>query len=494
MAVAGAGGVGGVGGIGGITGELTYRDLVARAGRLARHLRRLGVGPEVVVGLAVERSPDLVVALLGILAAGGAYLPLDDSYPRERLAQMLADARPGVLLTTDSRTADRFADLPGLPPSVLGLDRAWEAIDREPGADLKDSGAAPDNLAYVLFTSGSTGRPKGVQIPRRALVNFLLSMRRSPGCVAGERLLAVTSLAFDIAALEIFLPLLSGGTVDLVSREEAADPQALAIRMARAAAASTTTTWTMQSTPATWRMLLAAGWAGDLQLRALCGGEALPPDLAAALAPRVGELWNLYGPTETTVWSSRQRLSAGERVTIGRPLAATSLHVLDAAGAPAPLSVPGDLLIGGLGLARGYLGRPDLTAASFVPAPNGARLYRTGDLARTLLDGRIEHLGRRDHQVKVRGFRIETAEVELALARHPGVAQAVVAVRHDPSGTAYLAAWLVPSGRVSPAVPAARELHAFLAETLPEFMIPSVFVPLAELPLTANRKVDRQAL
>jgi amino acid adenylation domain-containing protein len=497
VAVAGAGSVGSVGGIAGDAGELTYRDLVARAGRLARHLRRFGVGPEVVVGLAVERSPDLVVALLGILAAGGAYLPLDDSYPRERLAQMLADARPDVLLTTDSRTADRFADLPDLPeraPRVLGLDREWAAIDREPGAGLPDSGATSDNLAYVLFTSGSTGRPKGVQIPRRALVNFLLSMRRAPGCAAGERLLAVTSLAFDIAALEIFLPLLSGGTVDLVSREEAADPQALTVRMARAASSSTATTWTMQSTPATWRMLLAAGWAGDSCLRALCGGEALPPDLAAALAPRVGELWNLYGPTETTVWSSRQRLSPGERVTIGRPLAATSLHVLDAAGAPAPLGVPGDLLIGGLGLARGYLGRPDLTAASFVPAPSGGRLYRTGDLARTLSDGRIEHLGRRDHQVKVRGFRIETAEVELALARHPGVAQAVVAVRHDPSGTAYLAAWLVPSGSVSPAVSAAREFHAFLAETLPEFMIPSVFVPLAELPLTANRKVDRQAL
>ncbi len=501
VAVAGANGANGA--HGDASGEITYRDLVARAGRLARHLRRLGVGPEVVVGLAVERSPDLVVALLGILAAGGAYLPLDDSYPRERLAQMLADARPGVLLTTDSRTADRFADLAASAPHGLALDRGWEAIDREPGTGLPDGGAAPDNLAYVLFTSGSTGRPKGVQIPRRALVNFLLSMRRAPGCAAGERLLAVTSLAFDIAALEIFLPLLVGGTVDLVSREEAGDPQALTVRMARAASASLaadTATWTMQSTPATWRMLLAAGWAGDLHLRALCGGEALPPDLAAALAPRVGELWNLYGPTETTVWSSRQRLAAGERVTIGRPLAATSLHVLDAAGATAPLGVPGDLLIGGLGLARGYLGRPDLTAASFVPAPSGARLYRTGDLARTLTDGRIEHLGRRDHQVKVRGFRIETAEVELALARHPGVAQAVVAVRHDPSGTAYLAAWLVPAGAIAtaaPAIPAAlaaKELHAFLAETLPEFMIPSVFVPLAELPLTANRKVDRQAL
>jgi len=479
-------------------GELTYRELVARAGRLARHLRRLGVGPEVLVGLAGERSPDLVVALLGILAAGGAYLPLDDGYPRERLAQMLADSRPGVLLATDSRIAGRFADLPGRPehaPRVLCLDEEWEAIDRQPDAGLPESGATPDNLAYVLFTSGSTGRPKGVQIPRRALVNFLLSMRRAPGGAAGGRLLAVTSLAFDIAALEIFLPLLFGGAVDLASREEAADPQALAARMARAAAASTAASWTMQSTPATWRMLLAAGWAGDRRLRALCGGEALPPDLAAALAARVGELWNLYGPTETTVWSARQRLSPGERVTIGRPIAATSLHVLDAAGAPAPLGVPGELLIGGLGLARGYLGRPDLTAASFVPDPlsglGGARRYRTGDLARTLPDGRIEHLGRRDHQVKVRGFRIETAEVELALARHPGVAQAVVAARHDPAGTAYLAAWLVPAGA---AVPAAGELHAFLAATLPEFMIPSVFVPLAALPLTANRKLDRQAL
>ncbi|HKV08339.1 MAG TPA: amino acid adenylation domain-containing protein, partial [Thermoanaerobaculia bacterium] len=448
--------------------EITYAELADRASRLARHLRSLGCGPETRVGVALERGLDLPAVLLGVLEAGAAYVPLDPAYPRERLALVLEDAAPRVLITEESLRSLGEEPEPGgpeIPPPFHGL-----------------------QLAYTLYTSGSTGRPKGVDVSHRALVNFLAAMRRAPGFSPGERLLAVTSLSFDIAALEIFLPLTTGGCVELASREEAGDGRRLAARL-RASGASV-----MQATPATWRMLLDSRWAGDRRLRALSGGEPLPERLAADLRERTAEVWNLYGPTETTVWSSAERLSGAGPVSIGRPIANTGIRITDAQGGPVPVGVPGELRIGGAGLARGYLGRPDLTAERFVPdglgnAP-GARLYRTGDLARLRPDGRLEHLGRLDHQVKVRGFRIELGEIEHALAAHPGVGQCAVVVRSDPGG-AHLVAWFVPAEGADPA-PA--DLREHLRRTLPEPMIPGAFAALPELPLTPNRKIDRGAL
>jgi amino acid adenylation domain-containing protein/non-ribosomal peptide synthase protein (TIGR01720 family) len=445
---------------------LTYAELDARADRLAQRLRRLGCAPESRVGVARERSLDLVVALLGVLKAGAAYVPLDPDYPRERLAFVLADAAPQVLIT-----------------------EAGEALAGDGGAPVPRDAGDVRQLAYVLYTSGSTGRPKGVGVPHQALVNFLASMRRTPGFSPGERLLAVTSLSFDIAALEIFLPLIAGGTVELASRVEAADGALLAARLRASGAA------VLQATPATWRMLLDAGWAGDPGLRALSGGEGLPRDLAVSLAGRTGELWNLYGPTETTVWSAAARIRPGETgaVSIGRPIADTQIHLLDRQLQTVPLGAPGELWIGGAGLARSYLGRPDLTAERFLPDPfagePGGRLYRTGDLARHLPGGRMEVLGRLDHQVKVRGFRIELGEIEAALAALPGVRAAVVLARDDRSqggaGERRLVAYVV--GESAALLPALRE-------RLPDYMVPAALVRLPALPLTPNGKVDRKAL
>ncbi|HXO18854.1 MAG TPA: amino acid adenylation domain-containing protein, partial [Thermoanaerobaculia bacterium] len=453
----------------------------------------LGVGADVLVGLCAERSPEMLVGVLAVLRAGGAYVPLDPSYPRERLAMILEDARPGVLLTQERL----LPELPGSVALTVCLDDPSLAgeVEAAPAA------VAAESLAYVLFTSGSTGRPKGVQISRGALLNFLRSVEREPGLAAGDVLLAVTTLAFDIAALELLLPLLVGARIALASREEAADAARLRGLLASSGATA------MQATPATWRMLLDAGWQGNRGLRALCGGEALPTELAARLLPRVGSLWNLYGPTETTVWSAvgEVKAAAGEplsAIAIGRPLANTTLYLVDRYLQSAPVGVPGELCIGGAGLARGYLGRPDLTAERFLPDPfasagatGGARLYRTGDLARRRADGGIDFLGRIDNQVKVRGFRIELGEIEAALARHPAVRQAVVVVAEGTAaGGAALAeknlqAYLVGEPAVDPV-----ELRTFLGRQLPGYMIPTGFVFLQALPLTPNGKVDRRAL
>ncbi|HSK79392.1 MAG TPA: amino acid adenylation domain-containing protein, partial [Thermoanaerobaculia bacterium] len=431
--------------------------------------------PESLVGVALDRSLDMDVTLLGVLKAGAAYVPLDPDYPRERLAYVLEDAAPQVLITQAS-LRDALPEAPGT--TVLCLDR--DPID---GGLSGDPGPVDDRqLAYVLYTSGSTGRPKGVGVPHRALVNFLASMRRTPGFSPGERMLAVTSLSFDIAALEIFLPLTVGGCVELASREEAADGALLAARLRESAAT------VLQATPATWRMLLDSGWAGDPDLRALCGGEALPRDLAASLSGCTRELWNLYGPTETTVWSAAARVRPEETgpVSIGRPIADTQIHLLDAQLRTVPLGVPGELWIGGAGLSRGYLGRPDLTAERFLPDPfaaePGGRLYRTGDLARHLPGGRMEVLGRIDHQVKIRGFRIELGEIEAVLATLPGVREAVVVAREG-----RLVAYVIGDA-------GAAELRRPLSERLPEPMVPAAFVTLPAFPLTPNGKVDRKAL
>ncbi len=496
--------------------RLTYAELGARAGRLASRLRRLGVGPEKLVGIACERSPEMVWGLLGIWLAGGAYLPLDPAYPPERLALMLADSGAAVLLTQERLLstlpphAAHVVCLDGLGSEEPGGSKGTGSTEEASRIDGIAGLAAAENLAYVIYTSGSTGRPKGVGVPHGALVNFLAAMCEEPGLTAADRLLAVTSLSFDIAGLELWLPLFAGAEIDLIGREVAADGARLRARLSTAAGevahAGGAGTVMLQATPSTWRLLLAAGWRGGEGIKALCGGEALPPALAAEVGARAGALWNVYGPTETTIWSAVHRLDStaattaghGGAVPLGHPIANTTIHLVDPRRSAVPLGVPGELLIGGAGLARGYLGRPYLTAERFVPDPwasaPGARLYRTGDLARRLAGGSLEFLGRIDHQIKVRGFRVEPGEIEAALARHPAVAAAVVTAREPRPGDARLAAYVVPRAGADPAALAAGELRGHLRATLPEHMIPGHFHTLAALPLLPNGKVDRRSL
>jgi amino acid adenylation domain-containing protein len=466
-------------------GALTYRQLQQRANQLARHLLQLGVQAEDLVGVYLDRSAEMVAALLGILKAGAAYLPLDPLFPPERIALMLDDAH-SPLIVTQQRLRE---ELPPHQAQVVCLDGDRQQIAGR-SAERPAMAVAAEQLAYVIYTSGSTGKPKGVQIPHAAVVNFLRSMAERPGMAAGERLLAVTTLSFDISVLELFLPLSVGGTVEVVAREAVADAGRLVERLSGGEVD------VMQATPTTWRMLVEAGWAGNPQLKILCGGEAFPPELAEALLPRCGSLWNMYGPTETTIWSSvHQVQAAGGPVPLGEPIANTQFYLLDRYGNLTPEGVPGELHIGGRGLARGYRNRPELTREKFIADPFGAgpesRLYRTGDLARYQSDGELEFLGRLDHQVKVRGFRIELGEIEAALSGHAMVRSAVVAARDDGRGQTQLVGYLLCEGESRPSVGALRE---HLRKGLPEYMLPSAFVFLEAFPLTPNGKVDRRAL
>jgi len=490
--------------------SLSYGELEARSNRLAHHLHRQGVGPETRVAVCVERSPALLVALLGVLQADGVYVPLDPSYPADRLAWIVADSGAALLLTT----ADLAAALPSLPietamppmPAMVVLDALelaeggrvpppWEGEGWVRGEARRGAPPSPDSLAYVIYTSGSTGRPKGVAIASRGMVNFLASMARRPGLGATDVLVAVTTLAFDIAVLELFLPLVVGARVELADRETAGDGQRLAARLAACGAT------VLQATPSTWRLLLEAGWEGAPHLTALCGGEALPPELARTLASRTRALWNVYGPTETTVWSAVHPVAAadleGRPIPLGAPIANTALHLLgrfEHGLPPVPPGVVGELYLGGAGLARGYLGRPDLTAERFVPDPfaasPGARLYRTGDLVRRRSpQGELEILGRVDHQVKLRGFRIELGEIEAVLGGDPAVRQCAVVVRED-GGVRRLVAYLA----LRDGLGGLGSLDAVLRGKLPDYMVPHLLVALPELPLTPNGKLDRRAL
>ncbi|MFL9462640.1 amino acid adenylation domain-containing protein [Scytonema tolypothrichoides VB-61278_2] len=471
--------------------RLTYSELNAKANQLAHHLQRLGVEPEVLVGLCVERSLSMVVGLLGILKAGGAYVPLDPAYPRDRLAFMLEEASVPVLLTQERL----MATLPELKAQVVCLDADWQEIARESEGNSQ-SKVTPEHLAYVIYTSGSTGKPKGVQILHGALVNFLNSMHLTLGLSQRDILLSVTTLSFDIAGLELYLPLIVGASIVVVSREVATDGTELLKRLSSSGAT------VMQATPATWRLLLASGWHDSRQLKILCGGEALKRELAEQLLERCTELWNLYGPTETTIWSAAHKLetlnsasSADSIISIGRPIANTQFYVLDKHLQPVPVGVPGELHIGGVSLARGYLNRPQLTSEKFIENPfinkAGERLYKTGDLVRFKRDGNLEYLGRIDEQVKIRGFRIELGEIEALLNQHPNVRETAVIAKEDIGDDKRLVAYITPHQDL---VPTMSDLRSFLKQKLPEYMLPSAFVVLDALPLTPNGKLDRKAL
>jgi amino acid adenylation domain-containing protein len=463
---------------------LTYGELNAKANRLAHLLIRQGAKPGVIVGLCLNRSLDLVVALLAIQKSGAAYLPLDPGFPAERLSYMLADSGASLLLA-DPDAAEGIE----VPPQVKRIQLDQLSLDDGP-ADNVSSEPGSNDPAYVIYTSGSTGRPKGVVVQHGALVNFLCSMQRKPGLSNGDVLAAVTTISFDIAGLELYLPLMVGARVELVPRETAADPILLASLIEASGAT------VLQATPSTWRMLIEEGWTGSDRLRALCGGEALSSDLAEALLPRVRELWNLYGPTETTIWSSLEKIEPGDRMlSIGRPIANTQLYVVDKAGKPVSVGVAGEIWIGGDGVALGYHRRPELTAERFVhdrfSDRSGGRLYRTGDLGRWLPDGRLQHLGRIDSQVKIRGFRIELGEIEAALNAHPMVRHSAVVTREARPGDVRIVAYIVVNGGEDLTV---SEVRRYLRASLPDYMIPSFVMTLQSLPLTANGKLDRGAL
>ena len=478
--------------------RLSYRDLNERANRLGWYLREFGVGPDVVVGIFVERSVEMLVGLLGILKAGGAYLPLDPDHPAERLKYMVEDSRPALLLTRE-RLQQQIVDAGA--QQVRCLDRDWETIEKLSAMNLPRNGSA-ENLAYVIYTSGSTGRPKGVMITRRALTNFLHSMTRSPGMERSDVLAAVTTVSFDIAGLELYLPLINGGQILLLSRETARNAHELHEKLIQHSVTI------MQATPSTWSMLLLYGWRPRSAFKILCGGEALNRDLAAKLVAHDIPVWNLYGPTETTIWSCLKQLNGSEGVTVGKPIANTQAYVVDDEMQPVPVGVMGELYIGGAGVARGYLNRPELTAERFVPDPfvstntvGGERLYRTGDLVRWRADGNLEYLGRFDQQVKIRGFRIELGEIEAALQGHDSVRQAVVIVREDEGGEKRLVAYVVPEGESEESSHGSgraglqiSELREHLVGKLPEYMVPTAYVRLEKIPLSHNGKIDRKSL
>lgn len=468
--------------------QITYRELNEKAERLAAYLVNLGVKPEVKVGICIDRSIEMVVGLLGILKAGGAYIPLDPTYPSERIAFLLEDAQVTVLVTQHSLVAG----LPEHKAEVVCLDSDWETISNSKATSFID--VKPDNLAYVIYTSGSTGKPKGVLIPHRNAVNLLKSIQQKPGLTAEDVLLSVTTISFDIAVSEIFLPLSVGAKLVLVSQQVAAD----GIQLLEVLNTSKATF--MQPTPITWRLLLEAGWQGSPNLKMISTGEALPRELANRLLPMGAELWNLYGPTETTIWSTGCQVYEGDRaINIGYPIANTQIYILDANLQPVPIGVPGELHIGGAGVARGYLNRPELTEQKFIANPFSSdpesRLYKTGDLARFSPDGQIECLGRIDFQVKVRGFRIELGEIEAVMAQYETIREAVAVVREDTPGEKVLVGYFVGDTNdpdaASQGIP---ELRRFLKERLPDYMVPTQFMALAAMPLTPNGKVDRKAL
>jgi len=465
--------------------ETTYAALESAANRLARRIRVAAPQAGSRVAVATDRSTDMLIALLGVMKAGRTYVPLDPTQPADRLKLVLDTANVSAFICD----SDEMAAIAPATAALVRLDTEADAIAAENDSPLEPASSDTTDAAYVIFTSGSTGTPKGVEVSHRALVNFLWSMARTPGFTTDDTVMAVTTISFDIAGLELYLPLIVGGTTVICTRDEVRDGFALVKRIQDANAT------VIQATPSLWRILIEAGLKSARPLKLLCGGEALPRDLANQLAD-LGELWNVYGPTETTIWSSTGRIEAGDGpVTIGAPIGNTQLYIVDAGDGIAPVGVVGELLIGGDGLANGYFDRPDLTDQAFVTLElepgKPQRLYRTGDVGKRLASGELQLLGRRDHQVKVRGFRIELEEIETALRNQVGIADAATAVHMGPDGTGRLVGYVVASDGADIGTPALAES---LGASLPDYMVPTLWVKLDTLPLTQNGKLDRKAL
>jgi amino acid adenylation domain-containing protein len=463
--------------------RLTYAELNARANQLAAHLRSLGVTRNTLVGICLERSLDLLIAPLAILKAGGAYLPLDPDHPDDHIGPVVENARLEILIGRP----ELAARLPEFRGKFVFPD--WDAFKQYPDANQPVAVSSSD-LAYVIYTSGSTGQPKGVMIPRRALNNLLWSLRDLYQFGPRDVPLALTTIAFDIAGVDLWLPLLVGARMLMVERGTAMNAQLLQDTIQREGVTF------LQTTPAIWKLLIDSGWQGKTDLQAVCGGEAMPKDLPRQLLPKVGCLRNMYGPTETTIWSTGYTFSGpDDPVLIGRPIANTQVYILDEYLAPTPIGVPGELYIGGDGLADGYLHKPELTADRFVADPfsqrSGARLYKTGDLARYSSDGNIECLGRNDDQIKLRGYRIEPEEIRAAILRHPSIRDAIAVLKTSATGDSRIVAYLISQ---TSDVPEVTELRSFLWQRLPEYMIPASFVFLDSFPLNTNGKIDRRAL
>jgi amino acid adenylation domain-containing protein len=462
---------------------LSYGELDHRSTELAEYLGSHGAGPGRFVGVYFERSAEMVVTLLAVMKTGAAFVPLDPIYPPERVARIVTASGISLLLTQ----ASLVGDVQGLPTRVLVLDGARQAIGHVGGHHC-DRVTPQQHSAYLISTSGSTGQPKIVDVTHRGLTNVLCSLARTLGLNEDDQFLAVTTVCFDMAYVELFLPLVTGGRVEVVSQRATMDGFELRRRV------DDSRPTVMQATPATWRMLIAAGWTGDRRVTALCGGEALSRDLADGLLDRVGRLWNVYGPTETTIFSSVAAVARDQPITIGLPVDNTQLFVLDPWQQPVPPGMPGELYIGGDGVAAGYLGDPDLTRTRFVRSPlsGGGRMYRTGDRVRRLPDGRVEFLDRLDEQVKVHGYRVEPREIAAELRKYPGVAETVVVAREDAPGVRRLVGYLTAVDRDRP--PSTAELRSHLMATLPRYMVPTALVTVPQLPRTPNGKIDHRAL
>ena len=463
---------------------LTYRELDDRTNRLAHHLNRLGVSAGSLVGVCLDRVPETLVATLGVLKAGAAYVPVEPTYPRDRQAFMLADAAVPVVITQESL----LGVLPEHAAHVVCLDRDWDEIAAAPATPPTDA-TDPDGLAYVIYTSGSTGRPKGVEIRHRSIVNLLMAMSERPGLTDEDVVVNVTTPAFDLSVPDLYLPLVCGARLVVVPRERTQDPARLADAIEESGATF------MQATATTWRLLVDAGWEGRKGLKIVCGGEALPRSLANELLDRGASLWHMYGPTETTVWSSVIELARGHGpLPVGGPIANTRFYLVDRHFQVVPIGVPGELLIAGAGVARGYRNRHDLTADRFIENPfdelDEGRVYRTGDRMRFRNDGTLEFLGRLDHQVKLHGYRIELGEIEAALDGHPDIRQSVAVINEDDGDKRLVAYIVAETGRE----PAFDDLRRHLAESVPSYALPSTIVRLEELPRTANGKLDLKAL
>lgn len=463
--------------------SLSYRELNKRANVRARHLQELGVGPKVRIAILMERSLELLETLLSIQKSGGVYVPIHSTTPTERIQYILKDADVQVLCTN--------IDLGTLDDSEVHIIKVNEEqlLSNSDSSNLKTQ-ITSDDLAYIIYTSGSTGTPKGVMVNHFALVNFLWTMRLKPGIKSEDVLLAVTFISFDIAALEIFLPVISGATVIMASEEMVTNPELIGEAIDRHQVSI------MQATPSTWRLLVNSGWPGKQDLKALCGGDVLSRKLADSLLSRVGNLWNMYGPTETTIWSSICEIQNDDSpITIGQPIGNTQLYILNRNEQPTPIGVVGELHIGGSGLAMGYLNQPELTNEKFIPDSIGslpnARLYKTGDSARFLADNSIEILGRMDNQLKLNGYRLELGEISSLLIQHPSVNNAVVIARIETYGDKRLIAYFVANENSSVE---ANELRDFLKKKLPPYMLPAFFIALDSIPVTPNGKINRKAL